>query len=594
MSDYNIDSKQKAEEEKRKFINSIVKEMLVYHNEPVTEDEVNRRSEVLLKEVGSGPLFQARQIMRNEIPFKEDFIADMRTISEDLSILSKENELHAEFLRDSFNSVHSEKKRIMQRIDSLNSLAGDMFLITDKENNNIHYITESFNDSKALDTDFSIGSVSKGSIQTQEGILTLERTASRNLSETARITHISGNGEPGTNQIARKFTTVDENGEAIEAYRFLNQDNKDQHTKIENILDDKPDTLFEYQMINVPKEFKKKRRFYNFDWAEGEKEGERLRLKLVIELPKEEYINWLTLMPYYPNNSIGSLTVHSIRTSVNGFDYEPLYTDTIINKDINITPQTYRLDDIFTGETQPGTGFYQGKGVWSFPQRKARLIEIVLDQDESYHETLGQAVYYLGLEGSDNRIQIEEPAELAKENPGKHIRYLNGHSVEYTKVIEATKDAWRYSIGLRDINIMQFEFNEKSEFVSKRYELPRNIRKLNLYTKEIIPESYLDIVSKNNDWIKYEVSFDDVNWHRISPMHHEPLSDNFPPKILELNTSLIDLNNAFQVHKEIVESEEVKHLRFRVSLQRPEDETYNTTTPILEEIAFKIEMEDEL
>ena len=63
--------------------------MLVYHNEPVTEDEVNRRSEVLLKEVGSGPLFQARQIMRNEIPFKEDFIADMRTISEDLSILSK-------------------------------------------------------------------------------------------------------------------------------------------------------------------------------------------------------------------------------------------------------------------------------------------------------------------------------------------------------------------------------------------------------------------------------------------------------------------------------------------------------------------------
>lgn len=568
--------------------------MLEESNESFTDNELARRVERTMESIGKGPIFQGEKIPRNEVPYKEIFEDNMTSITEDLRILSSQVKEHSQFLKSSFNSVHSEKKRITKRIDNLNSLAGDMFLITDKDNENIHYITESFNDSKALDTSFSIDSVSKSSIQTEEGILTLERDESKNLSKEARISHISGNGEPGTSHLVRKHTTVDRNGNPSEEYKFLNEGNEEQHMDAENILDDKPDTLFEYQMVNTPSEFKKNRRYYDFDWANGEKDGEKLRLKLVIELPKEEDINWLTLMPYYPNNSIGKVTVHSIRTSINGFDYEPLYDETIINKDINITPQTYRIDDIFTGETSPGSGFYQGRGVWSFPQRKARLIEIIMDQDESYAETLGQAVYYLSLRGGEAKVQVEEPEELKNAEPGEHIRYLNGESVQYTKEIQATKEGWRYSIGLRDINIMQFSFKDKSEFVSKRYELPRNIRKLNLYTKEIIPESYLDIVSKNNDWIKYEVTFDDVNWHRISPMHHEPLSDNFPPKIIELNTSLVDLNSAFQVHKKLIDSSEVKNLRFRVSMQRPEGEGFEATTPILEEMAFKVEMEGEL
>lgn len=594
MSDYNIESNDKSMQRKSEFLRKEITKILKKDNQEYTEDELSRRVKKAMSHVQEGPLFQGRKVERNEIPYIEEFQDNMSGITEDLKILSEEIKSHSKFIKSSFNSVHSEKKRISKRIDKLNSLAGDMFLITNKDSDNIHYITESFNDSKAIDTSFTIESVSKGSIQTEEGILTLERKSSKNLSKESRIAHISGNGETGINKLARKHTTVNNRGEASEEYKFLNEGNKNQHVDAENILDDKPDTLFEYQMINVPNEFKKQRRFYDFDWANGKEHGEKLRLKMVIELPKEEYVNWLTLMPYYPNNSIGELTVYSIRTSVNGFDYQPLYENTIINKNINITPQTYRVDDIFTGETDEESGFYQGKGVWSFPQRKARLIEIVLDQNESYKETIGQAVYYLSLRGGETRIQVEEPQELIEAAPGKYIRQLNGESVEYTKEIQATREAWRYSIGLRDINIMQFEFNEKSEFVSKRYKLPRNIKKLNLYAKEIIPESYLDIVNKNNDWIRYEVTFDDVNWHRISPMHQEPLSDNFPPKILELNTSLIDLSSAFQVHKKLIESEEVNNLRFRVSLQRPTGDKFNSTTPILEEIAFKVEMEDEL
>lgn len=594
MSDYNIETSSQVEKKKRLFIEEQLKLILKENNEEVSDTQFQKEVHEALELSKDKPLYQNRKISRHEIPYKEDFEEDMTTIRGDLYILNEENKLHSQFLKDSFNSVHSEKKRIMQRIDALNSLTGDMFLITDEENKNTHYITESFNDSKALDTDFSVEAISKGSIQTEEGLLTLERISSKNLSENGRIAHVSGNGEEGIDHIVRKTTTVNSQGVAEQSYRFLNEQDKNMNTRFENILDDQPDTLFEYQMINVPNEFKKARRYYDFQWAKGEEEGETLRLKLVVELDREEDINWLTLMPYYPNNSSGRLLIHSIRTSVDGFDYLPLYKEGIINEYINLTPQTYRLTDVFTGQTEEDSGFYQGRGVWSFPERRARFIEFVIDQKESYKETLGQAVYYMNTDNQNYPIQVEEPEELKNLPPGKYIRNVDGARVEYLKQIEATTQGWRYAIGLRDINIMQFQFNPKSEFISKRYTLPRNAQKLSLHAKEIIPKSYLDIVNKNNDWIQYEITFDDVNWHRISPLHHEPLSDNFPPKILEVNRSMIDLTNAFQIHKKFIETDDAKHFRFRVAMHRPIGEGFESTTPMLEEVAFKIELEGDL
>ena len=90
-----------------------------------------------------------------------------------------------------------------------------------------------------------------------------------------------------------------------------------------------------------------------------------------------------------------------------------------------------------------------------------------------------------------------------------------------------------------------------------------------LYANEIIPQSYLDIVSKNNDWIVYEVSFDDTNWIRISPMHQEPLTETFPAKILEVNGAEIDLASAFQIHKEMVQTTDPHHLRLKITISRP-------------------------
>lgn len=313
-------------------------------------------------------------------------------------------------------------------------------------------------------------------------------------------------------------------------------------------------------------------------------------MKLVVELNDIERVNWINLHPYYPTDTSGKIIVYSIRTSLDGFDYEPLYDGKqVLNQSVNHTPQTYQVDELFDGNTNPAQANYSGQGVWNFPARKARYLEFVFDQDTSSRTIVGQNVYSIIDKSSGQISQIPEPEELKDSPAGEYMRVIDGKNVVYKKEVIATT-GWRYAIGIRDVHIMQYQFAEKSSFVSKRYHSDEEITKVTIYANEVLPDSYLETVMKNNDWIQYEVSFDDTNWYRISPMHHEPLSDDFPPKIIELNGSQVDLVQTFQVHKELVEtSEPVHNVRVRITLQRPLGEEFADSTPILEDYALQIE-----
>jgi hypothetical protein len=145
---------------------------------------------------------------------------------------------------------------------------------------------------------------------------------------------------------------------------------------------------------------------------------------------------------------------------------------------------------------------------------------------------------------------------------------------------------------------MSYQFEEKSELVSKKYEVDGTVNQIMLYVNEKIPQSYLTQISTANDWIQYYVSIDDVNWIRISPMHHQPVSkESFPPKIIQINGNKTDLESSFQLYKEYVESEKpVNGVRLKVIMQRPSGKDYpdsQFTTPILEDYALRVILNDE-
>ena len=541
------------------------------------------------KDMG-GPLFKRRKMLSRQAPYVEDMEANMEEVAADLGILQGESNIAGEFLRDSFNYAQSERKRLLSMVGGLNGLIGDLNLIAHENKDGNSYHKESFESLEHVEEGFYPESVVRAHIATREGILSLARTESVNLSLGAAVRKVEGNGEPGTSHVARRTQIVDEYKKTKNVNVFINENQNLANDRPTDMFDGRPDTVFEYQMVNVPDSFIRRYKGYDFNWVRGAKQGDRLRLQVLVELEGLQPVNWLAVHPYYPENSTGRVKLYSVRTSKDGFEYEGLYRSEgqVLDKELNETPQTYRLDQLFDGMSDVEDSKFSGQGVFNFPEREARFIELVFEQDESYEELVGQNVYYkrTRLEGGQEVVdQIPEPYEL-KDRPAKEGLTLSSFpGATIDKVVEAT-EGWRYVIGLRDIDIMSFRYAEKSMYVSRRFEIDGDIEKVMLYANEKIPSSYLDKISTANDWVKYEVSFDDIDWYRISPMHHEPVNDAFPPKMIELNGRETDLQ-LFDLHKLHVRKEgETNGVRLRITLSRPE--SMEASTPIVEDYAIRI------
>lgn len=588
-----------------------------------TEAEVNALVADTIKRyyVNLGrPLLIVKKAEEGHLPFIEDYNDSVEEVTEDISILYNESDKIGKYLSDYFNYAQSEKLRIEQMIRGVTGFVNDLSLIANDTDANSVYFRDSFEDSTKIETSMIIGTPAQ--ISTIEGIATLARQATVNRSVNASIKSLTGNGNAGTYHLVREAKMTSTDGTVTDTYQFISDQIPNDKTNA--ILDGRPDTIFEYEMVNCNQDdIVNIAKSYDFDFVKGAKQGDKLRLKLIIELDKAEDINWININPYNPAYSTGKVTVYSIRTSEDGFDYQGLYEggSFIIDSEINTTAQTYRADAIFDGSNSFTNSKFAGQGVWAFPTRIAKYIEVVLDQNESYEEMIGH-VYYLKVKkdsdgntvGQPVRVrQSDVPDMIQKSDPGKFA--LDG-STDIIKGIESFI-GWRYAIGLRDINVMSYQFQEKSELVSTRFSIVPSgqtsdtgttiIKEIMLYANEKIPQSYLSQIATSNDWIQYYISIDDVNWHRISPQHHQPVTatvqwdetkqTGFPPKIYEINGNMTDLESSFQLYKGYLTSDKpVKAVRLKVVMSRPTDKDLAdsvSTTPILEDYALRIITEEQ-
>lgn len=548
------------------------------------------------------PLLVKRPADPDHLPFLEEHNEMVDEMAADISILFDEVKKIGDGLSDHFNYAQSERLRIENRIRGISSLVNDLNLIANESYGNTIYFKDSFTDYDKIEESMIMGTPVK--ISTREGIVTLARTDASNVSNTASIKLLQGDGEKGTAHLAKKINVETVDGQFSIQASYISDQTPNNDPSV--VLDGRPDTVFEYQMVGLSiNDIVNTGKGYDFDWVKGKQFNDVLRLKLVIELDKVKDINWLNLNPYHPPGSTGKVTVYSIRTSEDGFDYKPLYSDGnyVINAELNTTPQTYRADDVFNMKNDFSASKFAGQGVWSFGTRKAKYVEIVLDQNESYESLVGHTYYEKVTvvkdpnTGVDKETSIRIPSSDAPENiltgaPGKYPLV----NQEYIRKSIETFKGWRYAIGLRDVNIMSYEFAEKSEFVSKRFTLKKPIKEILLYANEKIPVEFLSDIVKSNDWIQYYISIDDINWHRISPMHQQPMNpEEFAPKIYEINKTNNDLQTSFKLHKGYIQSDkEVNGVRLKVVMQRPTAlESAMSFTPILEDYSLRVVFEDD-
>ena len=556
-----------------------------------TKEEVSQLADEILqryyKSIGK-PLFLARNVLYGELPFVEDYENNNLEIEKDLEILFSELHIIATYLMDYFNYSNSEKERIITAVRDLNGSVSDLQMLAEEVSVNIVLISESFSNYDSMDSDLS-DAESQCMIHTEGGVLTLKRTSSKDYSTSATIKHITGNGEAGTGRLVRRVNTNSE----YDNYAYIYPQTPNDDEKV--IIDGSADSIYEFQMINVPDTFKAQHQYYDFEWAKGEQNNELLRIRIVVKLNKEESINWIRVNPYHPANAPGTFNVYSIRTSLDGFEYTGLYENNnyILNQSINTTPQSYRLEDLFDGSEDFSASKFAGQGIWSFPERNARYVEFVFEQPTSYKEMIGQDCFFKRKEGGE-WLQIPKQQVPATYDTEEYGVTKIGDNEELKKEMRVT-EGWRYALGIRDIAIMGFEFAQQSEYISKPYEIEDGIERIMLFANEKIPASYKGQVSESNDFIKYFISFNDIDWYRISPQHHQPVNDEFPPKIITINTNEADLEESIQLYKTNIMLKELpKQVRLKIIMKQPTpdekaDATYNYTTPFVEDFALKIQ-----
>lgn len=152
---------------------------------------------------------------------------------------------------------------------------------------------------------------------------------------------------------------------------------------------------------------------------------------------------------------------------------------------------------------------------------------------------------------------------------------------------EARFDRARYVIGLRDIGVFSYIYEEQSAFVSRLFRVPRPINKVALFVDEFVPQELLD-EDAEAPWLTYEVSFNDANWFRIAPASNivtlnqdgEPIpqiiniNSDLPQRVRNPRESFVDLAN------------EVTQVRIRVTMRRPED--LETFSPVLKRYRLRL------
>jgi len=550
------------------------------------------------------PLMIDRYAEEGHLPYVEEYNLTMEEIHNDLSILFQETGLIGDAMTHNFNYAQNERIRIRNRIQKISGSANDLSLISSDNTKNSMYFKDSFDNRNLMEDKMIIGT--PVDISTEQGVVTLKRLATFNQSKNATIKLIEGDGTAGTYHLAKQqsIPTASENYSVRSTYISDETPNDN----VLSILDGRPDTTFEYQMVNIPKNFiQESIKGYDVGWIKGDQFGDRLRLRIVIELETHADVNWININPYHAAGSTGNVKVYSIRTSLDGFEYQALYDvdDYVLNAEINITPQTYRAQELFDGSDDMRKSKFAGQGVWSFSPRRTRFVEIVLDQEQSYEELIGHTYYervVISINPTTNaqtetrtRIPSSQVNQKVIDAPNGRYPVGDAKNVYIDKKIEVFK-GWRYAIGIRDINIMSYEYAPKSEIISKRYVTDQPIRHAMLYVNEKIPQEFLDVIAKGNEWIKYYVSHDDVNWHRISPMHHHPLGkeNEFPAKILEFTTTATEQQDLLQIHKQQITVEKPIHgLRFKAVMERPTNkDSLKQLTPILEDYSLRVVLDE--
>ncbi|GAK42079.1 hypothetical protein TCA2_4571 [Paenibacillus sp. TCA20] len=542
-------------------------------------------------------------------PWSEDYNNMMDEIKKDMEIMYQEIDLIGRALYTDFNHNMVQHSILQSQFGVIQDKLKDLQLLSSnmQSNGKITFHRNDFLNNDKIDYDRTTGTAAS----IENGIVTLPQTDSINLSQVAQVTIIPGNktydsfilgtesnGFPGNNH---EVTVSGGNTQNDYTYQYVG--GKNNHAAYGSVLDGNPDTWFEYELVNI---------------RDHDKQNVAKNLGFAYQVHGNQRLNWAR----DPENGVLKLHMQIIlneATTVNAIDVE-MYTPpnqgarTAIVKDILIS------DGSGMPESVIGSNKKDDDYVFHFAPRTAKVISVLFEQRTKYYTDIGHEYYEQNQQaGSDIDYamntatkqvkpgylpRVEGPlmalqdigVEVSVKDSSVNAYYpLQGEDASSPVLDDAITslsrgitqqtidigterfEGWRYTIGIRNINVYSYEYEQSGEIVTEPYFFEQPLEKITLSVDEDNP-LMIENAQPGTEykWIKYFISIDDgATWYPISPLEHQEYNsggEEAPPKIYTVQ-QVEKSSQALTTKTGYIESEyPVYSLRLRMLFERPEDE----------------------
>lgn len=287
----------------------------------------------------SEPLYQPKKLRADAVPYASLFVDNFTGIKDDLEIVFAEFENLESLILANFNYCVSELNKLQHKLKRVSSKTGDYVLLANSPIGDAVYISDSFNDLSRVAFASPLLNTTQCEINQTEGIVTLpiQRAAQVPIQITeVPVINSNSNGTHGNNFEVGAIS----------------------RTNISDILDNNPDTWFEYERVV------------------NEEDEVGLTLDFTINLGEVRVVNFIRINP----NNFGAQTqinIVNIDTSVDGKDFVSVKDDIPI---VGFTTQDE--ENVFT--LAPSTSKFAGQGLYTFTPREAKYVHITLRQTTPY------------------------------------------------------------------------------------------------------------------------------------------------------------------------------------------------------------------
>lgn len=505
------------------------------------------------------PVMRVREA--HKTPSSQDYNSMILEIYEDIQVLYEESQQVSSALQESFQQTEVDRMNLDQQLKHIEDRLKGLTLSQKKQE---VVFRDSFINQSQVDSEMPKDHLAH--VWTTEGVLTLQPRVTESYSEEVSLRIVEGNGLPGNTKQVKHVA-----GEL----KFIGEESL--HLDLSDILDGNADTWFEYEAFGIAPKVVSSTAGLGYEYQEGVKwtleEGKNLELTLEIELPVAKTINWFSLNPFIPNDK-GATAANIIHIEIHdgkGAVYVPSITESL----------------------------FQEEKIFLFGRQTAKRIIVKLEQPHAYDTEVGH-LFYKEIEKQQKNYMDRLKHQSGKRISGVYpsvenlgIRYdfeakkLIYPTIEYGKKTENINilktnlfmvpppkegapisqsgfeglPASRYVMGIRDIGIANYQFEETSEYISKPFESTVPIIGVSLETEEDIPAEFPD-----GDWVRYSISPDNgQHWYRIHP---RGVTKDGAKLMYLFNTNTPQEGRMSQFgYVDMVEP--VTSLRLRIELERP-------------------------